>query len=127
MSKKNNETEQKQLKSYFEEEPITRMYHTYRTDYHKLRITDTRVQTFMRVLGKVSKKGSKRYTDEARHNKMCRFLQDRAKPIIDKMTGEEWEASMRSLFKKIFKEDWDREDFNNAGFESDATSSKIAT
>lgn len=118
--------EQPTLTAYFDEEPVTRNYHSYRTDYHKIRVTDTRVQTFLRSLGKTTKKGVKKYTDEARHNKMCRFLTERAKPLVDKIRGNEYEASMKTLFKRIFDEDWDRDDFDNSALEADATSPKIA-
>ena len=107
------ETPQVTLKTFFEEDTVTKNYHVYRTEFHEIRITDTRIDTFLRSIRKSKKDGSDRLTKEDQHLKMCEFVIGKSKPLVQKMRGVEWEASIRSLLKKVFKEDFDRDDFEN--------------
>ena len=115
------------LKAFFEEEPVTKMYHRYRTEIHEIKLTDTRIATFLRSINKSDKHGASRFSKEEQFQKMCEFIITRAKPFKHsrKFSGAEWEASMRSLMKRVFKEDWDRDDFDNQLLEVDATSQKV--
>lgn len=97
------------LKAWVEPEVVTRKFLNYATEFHKLRVTDTAVDRFLKSIGKISKKGRARYTDKEKHLKMVEFIIKRSKIKATKMTGEQWEASMRSLLLEVFKEPWDRD------------------
>lgn len=116
---------QSSLKTYFKEEEVTKTYHVYKTDFHEVRITNTRIETFLRSIRAHTKKGP-RYSSEKQHMKMCRFVIERAKPTVDKLNGQEYEDSIKSLYKSLFKENYDRDDFDNTELETDATREKVA-
>lgn len=122
--KQTDEAPQVTLKTFFEEDNVTKTYHIFRTEFHEIRMTNTRVETFLRSIKKNNKAGPVN-TREEQHMKMCEFVITKARPLVQKMHGVEWEASIRSLLKKVFKEDFDRDDFDNKMLEQDATSPKI--
>ncbi len=49
---KDEETAQITLKTFFEEDAVTKVYHVYRTEMHEIRITNTRIETFLRSIRK---------------------------------------------------------------------------
>lgn len=118
-------TGNKRLDCFFEPEEVVKKYHSYRTDYHKIRVSGTLVENFLNRIERTTKKGPK-FSKEAQHYKMCEFVMKRAKPLEPKMSGSEWEESMKSLLFKIFEERWDRE-FDKGGEEKDFVMPSVTT
>lgn len=102
---------QLKLEVFLRDETVSRKYRLFETKFHTVRVADTAVEKFVRVLGK-----KKNVSDEVRHNKMCRWLLSKAKITVPRLSGAEWEASVTTLFEKIFKEKYDL-DFDKDGSE----------
>lgn len=83
---------------------------THATEFHTVRIKNTEVENFLNKIGRKGKDGEDRISEGAQHLKLCDWLMRKAKPKIPKMTGDDWEASMRTLLSKIFGEKWDKYD-----------------
>lgn len=99
---------QKSLKVYLTEEKPDFITRIYKTDFHSLKVRDKVLERFNAMLERRNRKGNPKYTDEEKHFKRCLWLMRRVSPRESKMSGSDWERSMRSLLKKVFNDDWDR-------------------
>lgn len=109
---------QKNLNTYFEEEVITTKMRTFKNDYHVLKVKENTVENLLEKLNKSTKKGAK-FTTKQQHMKLCEFILKKAKlrKDVEKIEGEQWERSMRSMLWEVFKEKWDK-DFDKTGKEA---------
>jgi hypothetical protein len=72
------------------------------------------VEKFFKKIGKTSKKKGARYSDVEKHLLLCEFIIKRSKVKGLKISGADWETSIRTLLFEVFKEDWDKDDNNQA-------------
>lgn len=96
------------LEAYITREKVSFEWLEYSTDFHTLRVKDTQRDNFLAKINKKDKAGEDMHTTESQHLKMCEWIQQQAKPREPKMSGKEWEASMRALMNEVFDCDWDK-------------------
>jgi len=101
-------TKQKLLDVYFTEEVPDYVTRLWETDFHTVKVKSDAFEKFQEQLEKKDRKGNPKHTAEGKHLAKCFWLQKQAKPKVPKMSGEEWERSMRALLKKLLNESWDR-------------------
>jgi len=118
------ETTNMTLKTFFEEDPVTKVYHRYRTEFHEIKVTENAIESYITKIQKKDKNDIPKYNPAEQHLKKVEFIIKKTKPLKQKFTGEEWESSIKSLLKKIFKEDFDRDnslpDIESSGVEATA-------
>lgn len=97
---------QKELKGWMDQEEVTKRSLFFRTEFLEVKVTDGTISRMRDTITKMTKKGKAKFTDKEQHQKMVELVIKKAKVrknAIQKITGEDWELSIRRIFEDMFQ------------------------